>query len=73
MNPAPDDIPLPEAIADVASRIQALAAHAGLSYGDRRAILGTLGPYSYLQRKHTADGRMLATPTGDREETCRGN
>jgi len=73
MTPAPGDMPLPDAIDDVVTRIQALANRAGLSYGDRRAILGTLAPYAYLQRKHTADGRMLATPTGDREETCRGN
>lgn len=69
-----EHLPVSEAIDDVVAGIEALSRHAALSYADRRAIRGTLGAYRFLQRKHAADGRLLATPVGDREETsCRGN
>lgn len=74
MSPRLDDLPVSAAIDEVVDSIKALARHGGLSYADRCAIMGSLGPFHFLQRKHAADGRMLATPVGDREDApCRGN
>lgn len=69
-----EELPAVDAVEDVIDRIQALARHPGLSKIDRRAIAGSLGPFQFLKTKLAADGRMLATPAGDREDApCRGN
>lgn len=74
MSPRLDEKPVLEAIEVVIEHIQALARHPGMSKLDGRAITGTLGPYRFLKLKHAADGRMQATPTGDREDaSCCGN
>jgi len=64
-----DEQPVADAIDGVIAHIRALAGHPGLSRIDGKAVLGSLGPFLFLKFKHVADGRMLATPAGDREET----
>lgn len=72
--PRIEDLPVAEAIDDVIANIRALARHPGLSRIDAKAVLGGLGPYLFLKAKHAGDGRMMATPCGDREDvSCRGN
>lgn len=77
--PRLEELPAVDAVEDVIERIQALARHPGLSRIDARAVKGSLGAFNFLKRKLAqnelaTDGRMLATPTGDREDTsCRGN
>jgi hypothetical protein len=74
-----EDLPAVDAVEDVIERIQALARHPGLSRIDAGAVMGSLGAFKFLriklaQKKLIADGRMLATPAGDREDaSCRGN
>jgi hypothetical protein len=69
-----EDLSVLEAIEDVIARIQALAAHPGLTRCDAKAIKGSLGPFRFLRTKHRPDGRTMATPRGDREDApCRGN
>ncbi|MHC1791827.1 hypothetical protein [Solidesulfovibrio sp.] len=69
-----DNLPLAEAIDDVIGTIQALARHPDLSKLDVKAVQGSIGRFRFLKNKHAVDGRMLATPAGDREDaSCRGN
>lgn len=70
-----EEMPVLEAIESVVASIKALARHPGLTKIDAKAVEGAIGPFNFLKIKHDtppADGRMLATPTGDREDaSCR--
>lgn len=69
-----DEMPVCDAIDDVIAHIRALARHPGLSRIDGKAVIGSLSPFQFLKTKHASDGRMLATPAGDREDApCPGN
>lgn len=67
--PSFEEQPVSDAIDGVIAHIRALAGHPGLSRIDGKAVIGSLGPFLFLKTKHVVDGRMQATPTGDREDT----
>lgn len=74
MSPHLHELPVIEAIDVTITRIRTLASHPGFSALDAKAIAGTLGAYKFLKTKHATDGRMQATPVGDREDvSCPGN